>query len=86
MRTNASARLRPRPFPGSVRLTHLTDDGEQVPVETWVSAQEVIVNIWPVEPLVAGGTYRVDVPAGGVVDFNGNPVEEPFSMTFHTAD
>ena len=32
----------------------------------------------PPEPAV------VEIPAGGIVDFNGNPIETPFTATFTT--
>lgn len=53
-------------------------------VEGWVSAQENVVNFWPKEPLAPGTTYVLEVPAGGLRDYNGNAIEEPFTSTFTT--
>jgi hypothetical protein len=44
------------------------------------------VNFSPLQPLEPGTTYVLEVPAGGVVDFASNAIEEPFSLTFTTAE
>jgi hypothetical protein len=71
-------------FPGSVRLYRADGEPDAGRVATVVSAQEVIVNVHPLCPLEPGVEYVLEVPAGGVTDFNGNAVVEPFRMTFTT--
>lgn len=68
-------------FEGSVRLTE-TDSGDRVPGV--VSAQETIVNFHPYCPLASGTSYTLEIPAGGIVDFNGNATTEAFTATFTT--
>ncbi|MBK6696805.1 MAG: Ig-like domain-containing protein [Myxococcales bacterium] len=68
---------------GSVRLMKVTATGkERVPGT--VSAQENIVNFSPLNQLDASSTYVLDVPVGGLADFNGNAITQPFSLTFTT--
>jgi hypothetical protein len=71
---------------GSVRLWRVGDDGQPVPVQGTASAQETIVNFCPKEPLLPGTQYTFEIPAGGVVDYNENPIDEPFSITFTTRE
>jgi hypothetical protein len=68
-------------FEGSVRLTE-TDSGARV--AGVVSAQENLVSFHPFCPLEAGTTYTLEIPAGGVTDFNGNSVGETFTASFTT--
>jgi len=70
---------------GSVRLYEDGTDSTLTRVDCWFSVQEAIVNVAPQEPLQPGTTYRLEVPAGGIADFNGNRIETPFEMTFTTA-
>ena len=44
-----------------------------------------LVSFAPEAPLAPGTTYRLQVPAGGVVDLNGNAVSAPFISRFTTA-
>jgi hypothetical protein len=69
---------------GSVRLYRTGDAGEVVPVQGHISVQENVVNFAPVTPLDPGTEYTFEIPAGGVADYNGNRVQEPFSLTFTT--
>lgn len=69
---------------GSVRLYETGEDPDATRVDGVVSAQEVIVNFHPRCPLKPATRYTLEIPAGGVVDFNGNAVAEPFTMTFTT--
>lgn len=69
---------------GSVRLYEADTDPALTRVDGHVSAQENIVNFWPARPLRPGTRYVLEVPAGGVVDFNGNAVAEPFALSFTT--
>jgi hypothetical protein len=71
---------------GSVRLWRAGPGGEPIPVQGTASAQETIVNFCPKEALLPGTEYTFEIPAGGVVDYNGNAVDEPFSITFTTRD
>lgn len=70
---------------GSVRLYEAGTAPEYAKVEGVVSAQENVVNFWPLSPLKPGTTYTLEVPEGGVADYNGNPIAEPFTMSFTTA-
>ncbi len=66
-------------FEGSVRL-YRTGEPETGRIPGTVSAQESIVNFHPfcaLEP----GSYTLEVMAGGIVDFNGNPVVLPYAQT-----
>jgi DNA-binding beta-propeller fold protein YncE len=49
------------------------------------SAQSGIVNFWPDQPLLAGTTYEVVVPAGGLRDDAGNGAPATFTSRFTTA-
>ncbi len=69
---------------GSVRLYESDRDPALGRVDGYVSAQENVVNFWPTQPLRAGVRYTLEVPAGGIVDFNGNPLAEPFVAHFDT--
>ena len=69
---------------GSIRLYRADLSPDEGRVDGYVSAQENIVNFWPAEPLAPNTQYTFEVPAGGIVDFNGNPIAEPFTATFTT--
>jgi hypothetical protein len=58
--------------------------GTMNPLAGHYSGQEGIVNFWPASPLSPETTYEVIIPAGGVVDFNGNPTTAEFRSTFTT--
>ena len=49
-----------------------------------INAQENIVNFAPMEPLEPNTSYTLEIPAGGVADFNGNALQETFRMTLTT--
>jgi hypothetical protein len=70
---------------GSVRL-YRSDaaDPDAGRVPTVVSAQEAIANVHPRCALEPNTEYTLEVMAGGVVDFNGNAVEETTTVTFTT--
>ncbi len=70
-------------YDGNVRL-YRTSDSRRVPGA--VSAQEVMVNFHPFCPLEPGTEYTLEVPAGGLADYNGNVIEAGFQMTFTTAE
>ncbi len=65
-------------WPGSVRLL----DGEDNPVDGWVSTQETTVSYVPKAPLQAGATYTVEVK--GIQDIHGNVMEGTASFQFTT--
>ncbi len=69
---------------GSVRVYAVTDNGE-VKVDGYVSAQENIVNFVPKAPLSPNTKYVFEIPAGGLVDFNGNAIAQPFKINVTTA-
>lgn len=58
--------------------------GTTDPLDGYYSGQEGIVNFWPAAPLEPETTYEVVIPAGGVVDFNGNATVNEFRSTFIT--
>lgn len=70
---------------GSVRVYETGTDPALTRVEGDISTQEVIVNFSPRAPLKPGTEYTLEVPAGGIVDYNGNASAEPFTMNFKTA-
>lgn len=70
-------------FRGSFKL-YDADSGRQI--EGIYSVQETIVNFAPTVPLETGRTYRLEVPVGGIIDFSGNAVAEPFTIEFSTED
>ncbi|RME45694.1 MAG: PKD domain-containing protein, partial [Deltaproteobacteria bacterium] len=59
-----------------------TLDGERIPGR--YSGQTGIVNFAPLQPLEAETTYEIVVPAGGIRDYAGNPIQESFSSIFST--
>ncbi len=71
---------------GSVRVYRTDDDGTVIPVDGTPSVQENIVNFRPNEALLPGTEYTFEIPAGGITDHNGNPIEETFSITFTTRE
>lgn len=71
---------------GSVRLYETDTDPALTRVDGYISTQEALVNFSPRTPLQPGTSYTLEVPAGGIVDYNGNAVEETFTMTFTTAE
>ena len=68
---------------GSVRLYDADLGPQEGKIEGHISVQENVVNFWPVEPLQSGRSYTLEIPAGGIVDYNGNPIEDAFEATFH---
>ncbi len=72
-------------FEGSVRLYETGTDSALTRVDGYVSAQETIVNFWPAAPLRADTAYTLEIPAGGITDFSGNAIAEPFFAHFRTA-
>jgi hypothetical protein len=70
---------------GSVRVYEAGTDPAVTRVDGHISVQEATVNFWPVAPLRPGTRYVLEVPAGGIQDYNKNAIVEPFSMEFTTA-
>ncbi len=70
---------------GSVRLYETGTVPGDTRVDGYVNVQELIINFTPAEPLRPGTEYTFEIPAGGLTDYNGNAIEEPFQMTFTTA-
>lgn len=70
---------------GSVRLYRADaaspDEGR---IPGLVSAQEQIVHFHPLCPLERGVEYILELPAGGVTDYAGNPLESTLTYRFHT--
>ncbi|MFV8756435.1 Ig-like domain-containing protein [Nannocystaceae bacterium ST9] len=69
-------------FAGSVRLYETGTDPALTRVDGFLSIQEHIVSFAPATLLDPGTQYTLEIPAGGVVDYNGNPVAETFTSTF----
>lgn len=69
---------------GSVRLYKTGVDPALGRVFGDVSVQEVIVSFAPREPLAPATSYTLEIPAGGIRDYNGNAIAEPFVITFET--
>jgi hypothetical protein len=71
-------------FAGSVRLYETGTDPDETRVDGWISTQEAIINFAPKQFLKAGTSYTFEITAGGVVDYNGNAVEQTFTASFTT--
>ncbi len=73
-------------FEGSFQLFELDASGDPVggPLPGLYSGQEGAVNFAPAGPLKPGTSYRLVVPAGGVIDASGNPTPAAFEATFTT--
>ena len=69
---------------GSVRLYEAGMDPAEGRVDGDLSVQELIVNFAPREPLKPATEYTLEIPAGGVVDYNGNAIAESFTLNFKT--
>lgn len=74
-------------FEGSFALYELDASGEPVggPLPGLYSGQEGAVNFAPAGHLKPSTSYRLVVPAGGVIDASGNPTSAAFEATFTTA-
>ncbi|MEZ4268326.1 MAG: Ig-like domain-containing protein [Myxococcota bacterium] len=70
---------------GSVRVYEAGTDPALTRVDGWISVQEATLNFWPREPLKPATRYTLEVPAGGIQDYNHNAITEAFSMEFETA-
>ncbi len=74
----------PSAWEGSVRLYRRGEDPAATRVDGIVSTQENVVNFWPIDELEPNTEYTLELPAGGVADFNGNALESTFTMSFTT--
>ncbi len=70
---------------GSVRLYETGTNPAVTRVDGQLSGQELIANFSPRAPLRAGTRYTLEIPAGGVADYNGNTIDVPFTLEFTTA-
>lgn len=50
------------------------------------SVQLGIINFHPAQPLAAGTTYEILLPAGGVKDYAGNAIASQYRSVFHTGN
>lgn len=73
-------------FAGSIRVYKSGMDPALGRVDGDISVQEVIVSFAPRAPLEAGVEYTLEIPAGGIRDYNGNAIAEPYTITFKTAE
>lgn len=71
-------------FEGSFRVYETGTNPAKTRVDGVFSVYEVIANFHPEVPLKPNTSYTVEIPAGGIVDYNGNPVATPFTATFTT--
>ena len=71
-------------FEGSVRIYASDADPALGRVDAFLSAQELLVNLVPVEPLAPATTYTVVVEPDGVIDASGNAVRDRFAFEFTT--
>ena len=67
-------------FAGSFRVM----DAEGTPVAGHFNVQENIVNFTPTEPLAPSARYWVHLPAGGITDVSGNPMDDELVFHFDT--
>jgi hypothetical protein len=72
-------------FAGSVRVYEKGVDQAFGRVDGHISVQENVINFAPVGVFTPGATYVFEIPAGGIVDYNGNAIEEAFSLEFTIA-
>ena len=70
-------------FEGSFRVW-LEGEVAGTPVPGVFNAQENVVVFAPTDPLPADATVVVEVPAGGITDTSGNPVDVPLTFRFRT--
>jgi hypothetical protein len=70
---------------GSVRVYEKDVDPALGRVDGWISVQENVINFAPSGVFSPGATYVLEIPAGGVVDYNGNAIEDAFSIEFTIA-
>jgi hypothetical protein len=69
---------------GSVRLYETGTEPARTRVDGHFNVQEAIVNFTPKTRLKPNTQYTLEVPAGGIADYNGNRIEQPFTATFTT--
>jgi hypothetical protein len=70
---------------GSVRLYEAGSDPAATRVDGHVSVQENVVTFAPKALLTPGAEYTLEIPAGGIRDYSGNPIAEPFTASFTMA-
>lgn len=70
---------------GSIRLYETGTNPAVTRVDGWISGQEMIANFVPRAPLLRGTRYTLEIPAGGVADYNGNTIDVPFFLEFTTS-
>lgn len=69
---------------GSVRVYKSGTDPAETRLNGHISAQENIINFVPRAPLDPDTEYTMEIPAGGLTDISGNPLEESVVATFMT--
>ena len=58
--------------------------GQTSRVDAQVNVQDTIVNVSPTAPLKPNTSYTLEIPAGGLEDFNANKLQTGFKMTITT--
>lgn len=72
-------------FAGSVRVYEKDVDHAIGRVDGHISVQENVINFAPVGVFTPGATYVFELSAGGVVDYNGNAIEQTYAIEFTIA-
>jgi hypothetical protein len=58
--------------------------GQASRVEALINVEDTIVNLSPTAPLKPNTSYTLEIPAGGLEDFNANKLQTGFKMTVTT--
>jgi hypothetical protein len=58
--------------------------GQSSRVDALVNVEDTIVNLSPTAPLKPNTSYTLEIPAGGLEDFNANKLQTGFKMTITT--
>jgi hypothetical protein len=58
--------------------------GQSSRVATEINVQDTIVNVSPTSPLKANTSYTLEIPAGGLEDFNANKLQTGFKIAITT--
>jgi len=69
---------------GSVRLYRTGVEPEVGRVPATIAVQDFIVQLVPLCKLAPNTEYRLEIPAGGLRDATGNPIEQTWTATFRT--
>jgi hypothetical protein len=65
-------------------MLYETAVGQSSRVDALVNVEDTIVNLSPTKPLKPNTSYTLEIPAGGLEDFNANKLQIGFKMTITT--